>query len=112
MDRYEVTNRQFKAFVDAGGYQKEGVLEAAVRQGRTDAFLAGSHRSDFATPRTDLDRPAGNWARIPRHRDLPVGGVSWYEAAAYAEFAGKSLPTVYEWCGRRGDRRRIRTFSR
>jgi pimeloyl-ACP methyl ester carboxylesterase len=29
--------------------------------------------------------------------DLPVAGVSWYEAAAYAEFAGKSLPTIYHW---------------
>ena len=24
-------------------------------------------------------------------------GISWYEAAAYAEFAGKSLPTIYHW---------------
>jgi len=29
--------------------------------------------------------------------DFPVGGVSWYEAAAYARFARKSLPTVYHW---------------
>ena len=29
--------------------------------------------------------------------DQPVEGVSWYEAAAYAEFAGKSLPTVFHW---------------
>ena len=29
--------------------------------------------------------------------DFPVGGVSWYEAAAYAAFAGKSLPTMYHW---------------
>ena len=28
---------------------------------------------------------------------LPVSGVSWYEAAAYAAFAGKSLPSVHEW---------------
>ena len=27
----------------------------------------------------------------------PVSGISWYEAAAYAEFVGKSLPTVYHW---------------
>src|SRR5207245_9240704 len=29
--------------------------------------------------------------------DYPVAGVSCYEAAAYAKFAGKSLPTVYHW---------------
>ena len=29
--------------------------------------------------------------------DFPVGGVSWYEAAAYAAFAGKSLPTIHHW---------------
>src|SRR4029453_11564100 len=29
--------------------------------------------------------------------DYPVRGVSWYEAAAYADFAGKSLPTLHHW---------------
>jgi eukaryotic-like serine/threonine-protein kinase len=29
--------------------------------------------------------------------DYPVGGVSWYEAAAYAKFVGKALPTIYHW---------------
>ena len=29
--------------------------------------------------------------------DYPVAGVSWYEAAAYARWAGKSLPTLYHW---------------
>jgi dienelactone hydrolase len=29
--------------------------------------------------------------------NYPVGGVSWYEAAAYAEFAGKSLPSIAHW---------------
>jgi eukaryotic-like serine/threonine-protein kinase len=34
----------------------------------------------------------------PKGREkYPVAGVSWYEAAAYAEFAGKSLPTAYHW---------------
>ncbi len=31
------------------------------------------------------------------HDDDPVGGVSWFEAAAYAAFAGKRLPTIYHW---------------
>ena len=29
--------------------------------------------------------------------EWPVGGISWYEAAAYAKFAGRSLPTVHHW---------------
>src|SRR5205807_1007836 len=29
--------------------------------------------------------------------DFPVTGVSWYEAVAYANWAGKSLPTIYHW---------------
>ncbi len=37
--------------------------------------------------------------------DYPVSGVSWYEAAAYAEFAGKALPTVDHWGARRASRR-------
>ena len=32
-----------------------------------------------------------------RQGDFPVTGVSWYEAAAYAEFAGKTLPTAHQW---------------
>ena len=38
---------------------------------------------------------AGTYA--PGQDNHPVSGVSWYEAAAYAEFAGKSLPTVTHW---------------
>jgi serine/threonine protein kinase len=65
VDRYEITNRQFKAFVDAGGYQKEEYWkEPFVKDGRRSH--GGRASADFATPRTDLARPAGNWARIPR----------------------------------------------
>ena len=38
--------------------------------------------------------------RYPGGQDeYPVTGVSWYEAAAYAEYAGKSLPTANHWIG-------------
>ncbi len=50
------------------------------------------------TPR-DGAGPAG-WevGRYPEGQDdFPVGGVSWYEAAAYAESVGKALPTISHW---------------
>ena len=39
--------------------------------------------------------------------DFPVGGISWYEAAAYARFAGKELPTIYHWYRRPAGGRRL-----
>ena len=42
--------------------------------------------------------PPGGRRRYPDGQDnFPVSGVSWYEAAAYAEFVGKNLPTLYHW---------------
>jgi formylglycine-generating enzyme required for sulfatase activity/pimeloyl-ACP methyl ester carboxylesterase len=97
MDRYEVTNREYKRFVDAGGYQRrEYWKHPFVRAGRTLTWQEGMHvlvdRTGRAGPSTweAGDYPDGD-------DDLPVSGVSWYEAAAYAEFSGKALPTVYHW---------------
>jgi formylglycine-generating enzyme required for sulfatase activity/predicted Ser/Thr protein kinase/dienelactone hydrolase len=97
IDRYEVTNEQFKAFVDGGGYQKrEYWQEPFVEAGRTlswDAALArfrdGTGRPGPATW-VQGEYPSGQGT-------FPVSGVSWYEAAAYARFAHKQLPTIYHW---------------
>jgi eukaryotic-like serine/threonine-protein kinase len=97
IDRYEVTNRQFKQFVDQGGYRKQEYWKQAfVKDGRTLSWAQAmtSFRDTTARP-----GPAG-WVQSdypPGQDDFPVTGVSWYEAAAYAEFAGKSLPTIYHW---------------
>jgi dienelactone hydrolase len=97
MDKYEVTNRQFKEFVNKGGYEKrEYWKHKFVKDGREmnweDAvkeFIDATGRSGPAT-----------WqgGDIPgEQEEHPVCGVSWYEAAAYAEFVGKSLPTAIHW---------------
>jgi eukaryotic-like serine/threonine-protein kinase len=98
IDRYEVTNREFKQFVDRGGYQKREHWKHPFRKGEQtltweDAmkqFVDSTGRPGPAT------WEAGTYA--PGKDDHPVGGVSWYEATAYAEFAGKSLPTLSHWC--------------
>jgi eukaryotic-like serine/threonine-protein kinase len=99
IDRHEVMNEEYKRFVDAGGYQKrEFWKQPFVRDGRAipwekavALFLDATGRPGPATWEVG-SYPKG----LEKH---PVAGVSWYEAAAYAEFAGKSLPTVYHWTG-------------
>ncbi len=97
MDRYEVTNKQFKKFVDSGGYQKrEYWKHPFLKDGRVISWDEAMAEFRDATGRPGPstwelgDYPKGQ-------DDYPVTGVSWYEAAAYAEFVGKSLPTIYHW---------------
>ncbi len=97
MDRYEVTNRQFKAFVDAGGYQKKAYWKHPLVKDETELSWEAALK-EFRDE-TGAPGPAG-WrsGTYPRGEDdHPVRGVSWHEAAAYAEFAGKSLPTIIHW---------------
>jgi pimeloyl-ACP methyl ester carboxylesterase len=97
LDRYEVTNRQFKEFVDAGGYRKpEYWKEPFLKEGRPLSWEQAMLEFHDLTGRSG---PA-NWslgAYPEGNADFPVAGVSWYEALAYAEFAGKAIPTIYEW---------------
>ena len=97
IDRFEVTNRQFKEFVDRGGYSEPAYWrEPFVDRGRTMTREAAVARFRDATGRAGPATWSGG-TYPDGQADLPVGGVSWYEAAAYARFTGKSLPTMYHW---------------
>lgn len=97
LDRYEVTNQQYYEFVKADGYERsEYWQEPFVLEGRTIPWQQAMARFHDQTGRPG---PAG-WTlgRFAEDRaGFPVTGVSWYEAAAYARFAGKRLPAYPEW---------------
>lgn len=97
LDKFEVTNRQFKAFVDAGGYTTQAYWkEPLVREGRTIEWAAAMQTFRDRTGR--LGPATWELGTFPEGQAAyPVGGVSWYEAAAYAVFAGKALPTAFQW---------------
>jgi len=86
IDRTEVTNRAYRDFVSSG------------------AYTSGTGWPEGATPARYLDStgrpgPAG-WelgGYAAGTDEEPVGGVSWYEAAAFCSAQGKQLPTVYHW---------------
>ena len=97
IDQYEVTNRQFKAFIDQGGYQKSEYWKVDFqRDGKQlswdEAMALFRDAAGRAGPK---DWVQGEYPK--GQDDFPVSGISWYEATAYAEFAGKSLPTIYHW---------------
>jgi dienelactone hydrolase len=95
LGRYEVTNRQYKVFVDAGGYaRREFWVEPFVKDARSLTWEEGM---ELLVDRTGRPGPS-TWevgAYPMGQDDHPVGGISWYEAAAYARFRGKSLPSVW-----------------
>lgn len=97
IDKYEVTNKQFKTFTDAGGYSNRSFWKHPFyNNGKEISFetaLAGF------VDKTGRQGPA-SWeaGSYPDGQDNhPVTGISWYEAAAYAAWAGKQLPTVFHW---------------
>ena len=97
IDRYEVTNQEFKEFVDAGGYERQQYWEYPFeRDGFEVSWAEAMGRFIDSTGRPGPSVWVGGI--FPEgEEDYPVTGVSWYEAAAYASFQGRSLPTIYHW---------------
>jgi dienelactone hydrolase len=99
MDRYEVTNKEYKRFVDAGGYENPDYWQHDFAN-KDEKWVAGrSLAMSVFVDKTGRPGPA-TWevGDYPDGQDdYPVTGVCWFEAAAYAEFAGKSLPSIYHW---------------
>ena len=97
IDKFEVNNAQYKAFILGGGYSNKSYwIHPFIKDGRgiswEEALQFFRDRSGLPGPRTWVNR------EVPDGKETyPVTGISWYEAAAYAEFASKSLPTIFQW---------------
>jgi len=103
IDKYEVTNKQYREFVTGGGYRdKKYWKHKIIKNGKE---LSWEEAAKEFVDQTSLPGPAG-WqgGDYPEGQgDYPVSRISWYEAAAYAEFLGKSLPTGDHWGIARGE---------
>ncbi len=82
LDVRPVTNKQFEQFIAAGGYERH---EYWCKEG-----WVWREKRNFTEPTNWKDNKCNKG-------DHPVIGVSWYEADAYARWAGKRLPSEEEW---------------
>lgn len=106
IDRTEVTNAQFAAFVNATGYVTE-----AERDGLTAVFEPADTRSsgpdeaaDDGSPTwwrrvagTDWRHPDGPVSTLEGRANEPVVQVTFADASAYASWLGRTLPTEVQW---------------
>ncbi|MCS7465412.1 SUMF1/EgtB/PvdO family nonheme iron enzyme, partial [Stieleria sp. ICT_E10.1] len=98
-DKTEVTNEEFKRFVEAGGYQNESFWEHLAPYVWESEELEFSELMKRLVDATGQCGPASwqNGSFKTGEASFPVSGVSWYEAAAYAQFSSKTLPTNADW---------------
>lgn len=97
IDRYEISNQEFKEFVSAGGYVKKEFWKfPVIKDGKATEWEAAvanfKDKTGLPAPRSWVNQtfPEGK-------AEHPVTDITWYEAAAYAEFRGKSLPSIFQW---------------
>lgn len=90
LDRHEVTIGQFAEFIKATGY-----ITDAEKEGCTSLIIEKNSMKDVGGVNWRHDE----YGKIRRNSDydFPVVHVSYNDAAAYAKWAGKRLPNLFEW---------------
>lgn len=97
IDKHEVTNSEFFAFVSAGGYREKQFWPDVLMIDGVSSPWESAVKSFI--DKTGIQCPRfWSGGKYPEGKEgHPVTGVTWYEASAYARWAGKNLPAWDQW---------------
>ena len=93
----EVSNKEYQDFVDAGGYENPAYWDFPFEVGNK-IYDFNSSIKLFTDKYGQLGPANWSYGKFPAGlENLPVTGISWFEARAYARYSKLSLPNLYQW---------------
>jgi dienelactone hydrolase len=97
ISKFEVTNQEYKAFVDAGGYENPEYWNFPYEM-NGDVLTFENTVPKFVDRYGKVGPANWSYGNYPDGQgSFPVTGICWFEAMAFAKFSGLSLPNLYQW---------------
>jgi hypothetical protein len=97
ISKFEVTNQEYYEFLNSDAYNDSSNWPFPILI--EDKTVDFSEVKSIFTDQYGAQGPSNwNYGNFPDgQKDLPVTGISWYEAYAYSKYKGLSLPNIYQW---------------
>lgn len=92
MSKYEITNAQYAAFLNAKGIGSNGIWASAPVHNTKNLIFASSDTYNWG-----LQYSNSKWVPVAGYENSPIIYVTWYGAAEYATYVGGTLPTEAQW---------------
>jgi len=102
ISKTEVSNKEFQAFVNDGGYETiefwdfPTIIDGVEYRYKESIKMFVDKHGQFGPSNWSYGQFEDNGA------NLPVTGISWFEAMAYARYAGYKLPNLFQWISAAG----------